>query len=255
MAKAREIPGLRPDTPFARAAGRTVRVRARELIDHADGVLDTSDIERVHAMRVASRRLRAVLEIHVACFPPDAYKPILSDVKALADALGARRDPDVQLLALRAFADAVGDAERPGVDVFVAQLEQEQEEGNAVLAEELERMTSTRLGDRLAALADLVDPPEPQVEAEVPDGSDEAVPDDAGVEPETDIDLAEGADVAVEAEPDLVPDADRPVDDDDHDAGTEVAVVTPEVVTPEVAAPASAPDRGGRWPGGWGSKA
>ena len=77
VAKAREIPGLGPDVPFARAAGMTVRVRAQELVDHSDGVLDTDDIERVHAMRVASRRLRAVLEIHRECFPPDLFKPVL----------------------------------------------------------------------------------------------------------------------------------------------------------------------------------
>ena len=40
---------------------------------HADGVLDTEDIERVHDMRVASRRLRAVLEIFAACFPEAEY--------------------------------------------------------------------------------------------------------------------------------------------------------------------------------------
>ena len=35
----------------------------QELFEQAEGVLDTSDIERVHDMRVATRRLRAVLEI------------------------------------------------------------------------------------------------------------------------------------------------------------------------------------------------
>ena len=43
-------------------------MRADELFGHSEGVLDTSDIERVHDMRVASRRLRAVLEIFEPCF-------------------------------------------------------------------------------------------------------------------------------------------------------------------------------------------
>ena len=51
-------------------------------------------------MRVATRRLRAVLEIYAPCFPRDEFSVVLRDVKALADALGARRDPDVQLAAL-----------------------------------------------------------------------------------------------------------------------------------------------------------
>src|ERR671932_603598 len=93
MAKARDIPGLHASMPFAEAAAATVAVRAAELFEHAEGVLDTSDIERVHDMRVASRRLRAVLEIYAPCFPKAQFKPLLEEVKALADALGARRDP------------------------------------------------------------------------------------------------------------------------------------------------------------------
>ncbi len=56
MAKAAEIP-LHPDMTFAEAAALTVAVRAEELFAHSENVLDTSDIERVHAMRVATRRL------------------------------------------------------------------------------------------------------------------------------------------------------------------------------------------------------
>src|SRR5918911_4916701 len=100
MAKAREIPGLHADMSFAEAAAATVAVRAEELFEHSAGVLDTSDIERVHDMRVASRRLRAVLEIYAPCFPAADFKPLLAEVKALADALGERRDPDVLLVRL-----------------------------------------------------------------------------------------------------------------------------------------------------------
>ena len=55
-------------------------------------------------MRVASRRLRAVLEIYEPCFPRKALHDVLADVKALADALGERRDPDVHLAAARGAA-------------------------------------------------------------------------------------------------------------------------------------------------------
>ena len=72
------------------------------------------DIERVHDMRVASRRLRAVLEIFAVCFPESEYKGVLKDVKALADALGERRDPDVHIAALDALARALTPAQRGG---------------------------------------------------------------------------------------------------------------------------------------------
>ena len=63
-------------------------------------------------MRVATRRLRAVLEIYAPCFPPRRAPAVLRDVKALADALGARRDPDVQLAALAGMAERL-DPRRP----------------------------------------------------------------------------------------------------------------------------------------------
>ena len=69
MAKAREVEGLLPETPYALAAARTVRVRSDELFAYAEDVLSTEDIARVHDMRVATRRLRAVLELYAACFP------------------------------------------------------------------------------------------------------------------------------------------------------------------------------------------
>ena len=80
-----------------------MRVRTEELFGHSDGVLDTSDIERVHDMRVATRRLRAVLEIFEPCFPKGDFKTALRDVKDLADALGERRDPDVHIEDMEAF--------------------------------------------------------------------------------------------------------------------------------------------------------
>ncbi len=166
MAKARPIEGLTPDMTYAEAAALTVRVRAQELVEHSAGVLDTTTIERVHAMRVASRRLRAVLEIHRACFPPGLFKPVLAEVKELADALGARRDPDVQLASIEEFAKALGPDEQPGIEVFAARLRQEQADGNETLAAALARMEERNLGARLQELADSAVAVEPEPEPE-----------------------------------------------------------------------------------------
>ena len=106
-----------------RDRGRAVvRVRADELFEHAENVLDTSDIERVHDMRVASRRLRAVLEIFEPCFPQGDFKTVLRDVKALADALGERRDPDVHIEDMEEFEKHVQARHRPGIEALVARL-------------------------------------------------------------------------------------------------------------------------------------
>ncbi len=108
MAKAREIPGISPDSSFREAAASAVEVRTDELFSFADGVLDRGDIERVHDMRVASRRLRAVLEVFGPCFPKKELRRTLREVKALADDLGERRDPDVAIAALERVASELG---------------------------------------------------------------------------------------------------------------------------------------------------
>jgi CHAD domain-containing protein len=40
-------------------------------------VLDTSEIENVHAMRVATRRLRAAMEIFASAFPRKQHRVLL----------------------------------------------------------------------------------------------------------------------------------------------------------------------------------
>src|SRR5262245_60629286 len=125
MAKPRDIPGLRSEDSFAVAAAKVVAVRAQELAEHSENVLDTTDIERVHDMRVATRRLRAVLEIFAPCFPKREHREVLDEVKALADALGDRRDPDVHIAALESFAESARASSRAGVRLLVGRFRDE----------------------------------------------------------------------------------------------------------------------------------
>lgn len=127
-------------------------MRSSELFAVADRVLGTEDIGPVHDMRVASRRLRAMLEIYAPCFPARNFDAVLTDVKALADALGSRRDPDVQLAALADFAAAAGPAEQPGLEAYRRRLAERQQEGNVVLEQALDRAREHDLRGRLDEL-------------------------------------------------------------------------------------------------------
>jgi len=153
MARARSIPDLSAEQTYADAAVRTVSVRSGELFEHAHGVLDTEDIERVHDMRVATRRLRAAMEVFEPCFPRKRYRQALSEVKRLADGLGARRDRDVAIRSLETFARRVPASDRRGVGSLVAKLREEQAEANRELGELVggERLDALRM-----ALRDLV---------------------------------------------------------------------------------------------------
>jgi len=152
MAKARPV-DLNADMTFAEAASVTIATRSHELFACADRVLDTADIERVHDMRVASRRLRAALEVFAPCFDGDEHKDLLREVKHLADALGKRRDPDVQIAGLQQLRAELPPSDHPGIDLLVARARQQQGEGNMALREALEAVLTHDLRGRLEELA------------------------------------------------------------------------------------------------------
>jgi CHAD domain-containing protein len=153
MAKARDIPGFAEAETFRQAARMAVEVRAEEVFDHAQGVLDTADIERVHAMRVATRRLRAVMEIFAPAFPKKPHRALIKEVKALADALGERRDRDVAIDAMTRIGVALTADDRRGIDHLIAELRDEQHGANAELAAALQAIEENDLRGRLRALA------------------------------------------------------------------------------------------------------
>jgi CHAD domain-containing protein len=153
MAKARPIPDLSADESYASAAAKAVKVRADELFEHSRDVLDTEDIERVHDMRVATRRLRATLEIFEPCFPSDQFSDALDDVKGLADTLGERRDRDVAIASLEGFAHQASADDRAGVMTLIYRLRREQRQANEALRK---AVTDKRLRDVRKKLTALV---------------------------------------------------------------------------------------------------
>jgi CHAD domain-containing protein len=153
MAKARDIPELGEARSFREAAGLAVQVRAEEVFEHAAGVLDVTDIERVHAMRVATRRLRAVMEIFAPAFPRKPHRAVLKEVKALADALGERRDRDVAIASMTKIGLARTATDRRGIDHLIGELRDEQRGANAALAAALQTIEENDLHGRLRALA------------------------------------------------------------------------------------------------------
>jgi CHAD domain-containing protein len=122
------------EATFTRAAARVVEARSKEVFEHAHGVLDRSNPESVHDMRVATRRLRAALEVFEPCFPPKRWRKALKKVKALADALGERRDADVEIALLEGLLDEVAEVDRGALLALIEALRLRQAEANEELA-------------------------------------------------------------------------------------------------------------------------
>jgi CHAD domain-containing protein len=152
VARAREVE-LDCDAPFAVAAARVVAVRSEEVFARAEGVLDLGDVERVHDMRVATRRLRAALEIFAPAFPRKPHRKALKRVKALADALGARRDLDVEIELLESLTRSVeGAAAKDLIDELRAAQSRANDELAPFVAEKRQRKLRRRLKKLVGAV-------------------------------------------------------------------------------------------------------
>lgn len=155
MARPRKVPGFDCEEPFGQAAARVIAVRAAEVFERSSGVLDTAEIDRVHDMRVATRRLRAAMELFEPCFPPKLYRKARGEVKELADALGQRRDSDVEIEFLERFIEeGVDDVDLEQVALLVVQRRVEQMRANDDLVPFVSEQRLAKLRRRLDRLSD-----------------------------------------------------------------------------------------------------
>ncbi len=151
MAGARKVK-LDCEGSFSQAAARVVKARSKEVFAHSAGVLDLDNVEAVHDMRVATRRLRAALEIFEPCFPHKRHRKALKKVKALADALGERRDADVEIALLEGLLDKATGADRSALRDLIAELRRHQAEANEALAPYIAPKRLKKLRRRLKKL-------------------------------------------------------------------------------------------------------
>ncbi len=95
MAKAKKITGLDPNRPLDECLLKILLTRFDEMTVHEQGTVDGSDIEALHDMRVASRRVQAVFKMFREIFPKKKFKAEYNELRMLIRSLGEVRDYDV----------------------------------------------------------------------------------------------------------------------------------------------------------------
>lgn len=133
----------RQEAPFREMIMALIGERWRTVWKTIPAALEGSDIEGVHDVRVASRRLRAAMDVAAPVFPQRWFKSLHKTAKEITGALGEVRDRDVLLVALRTDRAAAPVAEHPGIDRLIDRIE-----GERVMARvEMERfLTSLTIG-------------------------------------------------------------------------------------------------------------
>jgi hypothetical protein len=94
--KARKVKELDPGGPLADNVARIVQVRLDELLGFMPRASDPEEVEALHDLRIAAKRLRYVLELFAPSFGPYAAKAA-KKARKLQDLVGEIHDADVTL--------------------------------------------------------------------------------------------------------------------------------------------------------------
>jgi exopolyphosphatase/pppGpp-phosphohydrolase len=111
------------EEPFDQSGRRLLRERMQKMLAWPEEVLKHEDVEAVHKMRVAIRRLRATLDAYQSICDPKSFKKIYRQVTQITDALGAARDTDVMLLNLHAQLEQLKSGDKAGVEWIIQRLQ------------------------------------------------------------------------------------------------------------------------------------
>lgn len=129
------------------------RVVARHLDAmkaEVDGVIEASDEEYIHRMRVASRRMRSTLGVFRDCFGKKEYRVLIKDVRDVTRALGEARDLDVQLLALKEVIPEFSSTwHAPGMKRLLMRMEQKRQEAQTHVIAAMQELDYDKVFNKL----------------------------------------------------------------------------------------------------------
>ncbi|MEO7194596.1 MAG: CHAD domain-containing protein [Pseudonocardiaceae bacterium] len=149
----------RPRDPATHQLRAALDTRLRALLAHDPGTRLGADPEELHQMRVAVRRMRAMLKAARPLLDRDWADDLRAELGWLGRALGPVRDADVLLERLRGRAAAFGDTtSRAAVETLIGALVADRE---ATRAEMLAALGSRRYTELLRRLATAVAGPLP----------------------------------------------------------------------------------------------
>ncbi len=92
-----KAPSLEPWDMLSEAGRKVLLYNFAEMLAHEEGTRDGSDIEDLHDMRVATRRMRVAFEIFKRAFVTSEVKPYIKGLRTAGRTLGRVRDRDVFL--------------------------------------------------------------------------------------------------------------------------------------------------------------
>jgi CHAD domain-containing protein len=133
-----KTPGVTADDHVAEAGRKVMRFHLARMIAREAGVRAGSDLEDVHAMRVATRRQRAAWRVFGAAFRPGRTKRFRTGLRDVAARLGAVRDLDVLLEAADDYRADLPVSEQRAMEPLLADWRTHRDDARVLLVRELD---------------------------------------------------------------------------------------------------------------------
>lgn len=129
--------GVDSSLTLGEVAFAVMREQFAKFLAHEAGTRLGDDPEELHDMRVASRRLRAAMQIFKDALPV-RFRQQRDEVKHFANILGEVRDLDVQVDRVRAWISGAAPEDREHLGEFASVLEKRRSEARERMLEELD---------------------------------------------------------------------------------------------------------------------
>ena len=90
-------PGIKADDSLGEAGRKVLRMHVARMLQFEAGTRSGKDIEDLHKMRVATRRMRGAWRVFEGAYRPKTQRRYVRELRTIARALGEVRDIDVRL--------------------------------------------------------------------------------------------------------------------------------------------------------------
>ena len=146
-----EKPGLDADDSMAEAARKTLYFHFQRMLAHEPGTRLGEDIDELHDMRVATRRMRAALNVFGDYVEPDAIAPFAKDLRRTGRVLGAVRDLDVFRDKAQRYLDLLPAERQSELDPLLAVWQAERDRARAQMIKYFDSKRYTRFKTKFGA--------------------------------------------------------------------------------------------------------
>jgi len=123
--RVRKTPGIKVDDSMTEAGRKILSFHFAHMLSHEKGTRLGEDLEELHDMRVATRRMRSAFEVFRPFFKPKVVKSHLKGLRAAGRALGHVRDLDVFIEKAEHYLATLPEEERTGLEPLMEAWQQE----------------------------------------------------------------------------------------------------------------------------------